>query len=108
MLAVGYRYFRAAKGITQELSIAEQAAGLSKRINKNSIVIGDLGDGIKMQYDFLGAMHKGVPTPHVQMWKLNINPATGVGNYNKVSTFVLPMTQKHINYLSNYVKQLGY
>ncbi len=98
----------AAKGVTKELSVAEQAANLSKRINKNSFIVGDLGDGMKMQYDFLGATHKGVPTPHVQLWKLNVNPVTGVGNYNKVSKFVIPMTQKHINYLENYFNLMGY
>jgi RHS repeat-associated protein len=97
-----------AKGVSVELSVAEQAANLSKRLNKNSFIVDDLGDGMRMQYDFLGATHKGVPTPHVQMWKLNVNPITGAEYYNKVSKFVIPMTQKHINYLDNYISIIGY
>ena len=93
---------------TQELSIAEQAANLSNRMNKNTLIIGDLGDGVKMQYDFLGATHKGVPTPHIQMWKLNVNPENGAIHYNKVSKFVIPMTQEHINFLDNYLYQIGF
>jgi len=96
------------------MPVEAQALTLAKMINKSSFTIGDLGDGMKMQYDLAprasskSTPHKGVPTPHVQMSRLNINPETGVQYYNKVSNFVIPMTPSHIEYLYKYFNQSGY
>jgi hypothetical protein len=45
-------------------------------------VFDDLGRRVK-RVDLVGAPHGGVPTPHVQEYVLNTNPATGQTFVNK-------------------------
>ncbi|MER9934316.1 RHS repeat-associated core domain-containing protein [Mesorhizobium sp. M0088] len=92
-------------GPTEENSstpeVTDQASDISKKINKNTVTIDD-GD-IVTYYDLKGAIHKGIPTPHVQYGIRNTNPVTGEVNVNKDRSYVRGMTQHDIDRVKSHL-----
>ena len=74
---------------------------------RNTIMIEGEIPGIRYQVDFMGATHKGVPTPHLQRYIMNTNPNTGQIFWNKDNSWVRPISQSELNYFyQNYLLRL--
>ena len=64
------------------LDVLQKAAReIADRIGKNSVSI-QLVHGVK-RVDLVGRTHGGVPTPHVQNYRVHTNPETGLKNTSK-------------------------
>ena len=83
-------------------TIEEQAAEISKQINKTTVSIKTPSK--VMQYDLKGPSHRGVPTPHVQRRLPNVDK-TGKIHWNKDNKWVEPMTQQDIRTVKKYLKK---
>jgi RHS repeat-associated protein len=58
------------------------AKGLAAKAGRNSVSIG-LAEGAVMRVDLVGRFHSGVPTPHVQTYRLHVNPETGASRLSR-------------------------
>jgi RHS repeat-associated protein len=58
------------------------AEALAARIGENSVTVA-LESGFK-RVDLIGKAHAGVPTPHVHIFEVHMNPETGATNLKKV------------------------
>jgi RHS repeat-associated protein len=68
------------------------AEALASRIERSSVTVA-LERGFK-RVDLIGGAHAGIPTPHVHLFEVHTNPATGESNLKK--TFLGPATRQDI------------